>query len=81
MTDSGTEIRFDESRPALMNLLTIYQLLTGKGREEIEAHFRGKGYAQLKTELADVTVEFLTPFQERVHAINDDELDRIFEKI
>lgn len=80
VTDSGTDIRFDESRPALMNLLTIYQLLTGKGREEIEAHFAGKGYAQLKTDLADVTVEFLTPFQERVRSITDDELDRIFEK-
>src|SRR5918998_444466 len=73
VTDSGTEIRFDQSRPALMNLLTIYQLLTGKGREEIEAPFAGKGYAQLKTELADVTVEFLTPFQERVRSIDDDQ--------
>jgi tryptophanyl-tRNA synthetase len=80
VTDSGTEIRFDESRPALMNLLTIYQLLTDQEREEIEAHFAGKGYAQLKNELADVTVEFLTPFQERVRSVNDEELDRIFEE-
>jgi tryptophanyl-tRNA synthetase len=77
VTDSGTEIRFDESRPALQNLLTIYQLLTGKGREEIEAHFADRGYAQLKSELAEVTIEFLTPFQERVRAISDDELERI----
>jgi tryptophanyl-tRNA synthetase len=80
VTDSGTEIRFDESRPALTNLLTIYQLLTNKEREEIEAHFVGKGYGQLKTELSDVTVEFLTPFQERVRNITDEELDRIFEE-
>ena len=65
MTDSGTEIRFDESRPAITNLLTIYQLLTGKQPAEIEAHFAGKGYAQLKSELADVTIEFLRPLQER----------------
>lgn len=77
VTDSGTEIRFDESRPALQNLLTIYQLLTGKGRDEIEAHFAGSGYAALKTELAEVTIEFLAPFQERLRAISDDELDRI----
>jgi tryptophanyl-tRNA synthetase len=77
VTDSGTEIRFDESRPALLNLLTIYQLLTNKGREEIEAHFAGKGYAQLKTALADLTVEFLTPFQDRMRSISDDQLDRI----
>ena len=75
--DSGTEIRFDESRPAITNLLTIYQLLTGKSSEEIEEHFAGKGYAQLKSELADVTVEFLRPFQERMRSIGDEELHRI----
>jgi tryptophanyl-tRNA synthetase len=78
VTDSSTEIRFDDARPALLNLLTIYQLLTGKHEEEIEAHFAGKGYAQLKNELADVTIEFLTPFQERMRNISDAELDRIF---
>ncbi|MBD0371639.1 MAG: tryptophan--tRNA ligase [Pyrinomonadaceae bacterium] len=78
VTDSGTEIRFDETRPAITNLLTIYQLLTGRTREEIEAHFEGKGYAQLKSDLAEATVEFLTPFQERFRGISDEELDRIF---
>jgi tryptophanyl-tRNA synthetase len=77
VTDSGTEIRFDPSRPAITNLLTIYQLLTGKGGEEIEAHFDAKGYAQLKSELAEVTIEFLRPFQERVRGISDEELHRI----
>ena len=77
VTDSGTEIRFDESRPAITNLLSIFQLLTGKEPSEVEAHFEGKGYAQLKSELADVTIEFLRPFQERMHAISDEELRRI----
>jgi tryptophanyl-tRNA synthetase len=79
VTDSGTEIRFDETRPALSNLLTIYQLLTRQTPPEIEAHFAGKGYAQLKGELADVVVEFLRTFQERVRSISDEELDRILE--
>lgn len=79
VTDSGTEIRFDESRPAITNLLTIFQLLTGKLPLEIEDHFANKGYAQLKQELADVTIEFLQPFQERVRAIRDDELSDILE--
>ena len=79
VTDSGTEIRFDESRPALTNLLTIYQLLTQRASSEIEEHFAGQGYAQLKGELADVVVEFLQPFQERVRGISDEELDRILE--
>ena len=34
VTDSGTEITFDESRPAITNLLTIYQLMSGKTAEE-----------------------------------------------
>jgi len=77
VTDSGTEIRFDESRPAITNLLTIYQLLTGKSPQEIEEHFAGKGYAQLKGELADVTIEFLRPLQERAEGISDEELGRL----
>jgi len=77
VTDSGTEIRFDDSRPAITNLLTIYQLLTGQPDGEIESHFAGRGYAQLKQDLADLTVDFLRPFQERVKGIGAEQLDRI----
>ena len=80
VTDSGTEIRFDESRPAINNLLEIYHLMTGKSQAEIEDHFAGKGYAQLKGDLADATVEFLTPIQQRVREITDDQLDQILEQ-
>jgi tryptophanyl-tRNA synthetase len=77
VTDSGTEIRFGEERPAISNLLTIYQALTGKTAAEIERHFEGKGYAQLKTELADVTIEFLRPLQERAAGYTDEEIGRV----
>jgi tryptophanyl-tRNA synthetase len=77
VTDSGTDIRFDETRPAITNLLTIYQLLTGKSREQIEEHFAGHGYARLKNDLAEVTIEFLTPFQERVKNTSDAQLDKV----
>ena len=77
VTDSGTEIRFDASRPAITNLLTVYQLLTGQSPEQIETHFSGKGYAQLKQDLADATIEFLKPLQDRARQISDDELNRI----
>ena len=77
VTDSGTEVRFDDARPAITNLLSIYQLLTGKPQTEVEAHFEGKGYAFLKSELADVTIEFLRPFQERMTSIGDGELQGI----
>lgn len=77
VTDSGTDIYFDETRPAIKNLLTIYQLLTGKTADECVAHFDGKGYGQFKTELAEVTVEFLRPFQERVKDYDDQSLKAI----
>jgi tryptophanyl-tRNA synthetase len=60
--------------------LTIYHLLTNKSSSEIEDHFSGKGYAKLKEELADVTIEFLKPFQERVRSIDDDKLDQILQQ-
>jgi len=71
VTDSGTEITFDESRPAITNLLTIYQLVTDKTSDECVAHFEGKGYGQFKAELAEAVVEFLKPFQERVNQFDD----------
>ena len=77
VTDSGTEINFDDSRPAIKNLLTIFQLLTGKTADECIAHFAGKGYGQFKTDLADATIEFLKPFQDRVSNYNDEELSAI----
>ncbi|HEY8410951.1 MAG TPA: tryptophan--tRNA ligase [Pyrinomonadaceae bacterium] len=80
VTDSGTEIRFDESRPAINNLLEIYHLMTGKSQSEIEQHFAGKGYAQLKGDLADATIEFLGPIQQRVREITDDQLNEILEQ-
>src|SRR5437588_968079 len=80
VTDSGTDINFDESRPAINNLLTIYHLLTNKSQAEIEEHFTGKGYAALKQELAEVCIDFLKPIQQRVRGIDDDKLDQILDQ-
>jgi len=77
VTDSGTEITFDPERPAITNLLTVYQLLTGKKRADCETHFAGKGYGQLKTELAEVVVEFLRPFQQKVKDYDEATLNNI----
>jgi len=79
VTDSGTEIRFDQTRPAINNLLEIYHLITGKTQTQVEEHFAGKGYAQLKGHLADATIEFLRPIQQRVKDITDDQLNEILQ--
>jgi len=80
VTDSGTEIRFDPSRPAISNLLEIYHLITAQSPPQVEEHFAGKGYAQLKGDLAQATVEFLLPIQQRVREITDEQLDRILDQ-
>jgi tryptophanyl-tRNA synthetase len=71
-TDSGREVRFDESRPGIFNLLTIYQLFTGEESRDIEARFEGKGYGDFKKALAEVVVEGLRPLQERYHQLADE---------
>jgi tryptophanyl-tRNA synthetase len=77
VTDSGTTIEFDETRPAISNLLSIYQILTGTTPDECVAHFEGKGYGHFKNELAETVVEFLRPFQERVKEFDDETLQSI----
>jgi len=64
-TDSMREIKFDQSRHGINNLLTIYQLLTGKEPGIIEDHFAGKSYKDLKEQLAEIVIESLKPLQER----------------
>jgi tryptophanyl-tRNA synthetase len=68
-TDSQRDVVFDESRPGINNLLTIYQIFTGEKNKEIEAKFAGKGYGDLKKALAEVVIEGLRPIQERYKAL------------
>ncbi len=71
-TDSQTTVVFDESRPGIYNLLTIYQTFTGQKKEVIEAAFAGKGYGDFKKALAEVVIEGLRPLQERYQALTAD---------
>lgn len=64
-TDSLKEIRFDKGRPGVNNLLTLYQLFSNKSAKEIELHFEGKQYSDLKKDLAEVIIEGLMPIQKR----------------
>jgi tryptophanyl-tRNA synthetase len=72
ITDSGSEIRFDERRPGIYNLLTLYSLLSGLSHAEIEARFEGKGYAPFKQELADLIIGCLSPIQSRYRDLMKD---------
>jgi len=80
VTDAGTEIRFDqEEKPGVSNLLTIYSTLTGSTVPELETRYQGKMYGHLKTDLAEVMVDFITPLRDRTNELMADpaELDRL----
>jgi tryptophanyl-tRNA synthetase len=80
VTDTGREIVFDpENKAGVSNLLTIYSALTERPIADLEATYEGKGYGDLKKDLAEVLVEWVTPLQARVQSYLDDvaELDKI----
>ncbi|MEU4263928.1 MULTISPECIES: tryptophan--tRNA ligase [Streptomycetaceae] len=73
VTDTDTVIRFDaEKKPGVSNLLTIYSTLTGTAVADLEQKYEGQGYGALKTDLAEVMVEFVTPFRTRTQEYLDD---------
>ena len=66
VTDSGSEVRFDvEEKPGVSNLLTIFSALTGTAITDLEETYAGRGYGDLKKDLAEVVVDFVTPFRDR----------------
>lgn len=80
VTDAEREIRYDpEAKPGVSNLLTIMATLTDRKVDEVEAAYAGKGYGDLKSDLAEVVTEFTAPLAGRVAGYLDDraELDRI----
>jgi tryptophanyl-tRNA synthetase len=80
VTDTETVIRYDpEAKPGVSNLLTIYSALTGESVAALEDKFAGRLYGALKTELAEVFMEWVAPFRARTREFLDDpaELDAI----
>jgi tryptophanyl-tRNA synthetase len=82
VTDSGTEIRAGEDKPALTNLLTIFSAVSDRSIADLEDEYRGKGYAAFKAGLTDALNGFLAPFQRRYSEILESgaELDRILDE-
>lgn len=74
VTDSGSEIVYQDDKPALKNLINIYSLLSNKTTTELEKLYAGKGYADFKNDLAEVIITFLTPFQEKYNALSDEKV-------
>ena len=82
VTDSGATIEYDEQRPGIANLMTIYAAVTDKSFAGIEKDYAGQGYGKFKADLADAVVEFLKPVQARYRELIGDraELARMLQR-
>jgi len=80
VTDTEREVRFDvDAKPGVSNLLSIHAALSGTPMAQLETAYEGKGYGDLKKDVAEVVVGAVTPFRERTLELMADpaELDRI----
>jgi tryptophanyl-tRNA synthetase len=72
VTDTGREVRAAPDKPGVSNLLVLYSALSDRPVSELEQAYEGKGYGDLKADLADVVVAFAEPYQERFRAWMED---------
>jgi tryptophanyl-tRNA synthetase len=80
VTDTGREVVADPvDKPGVTNLLTIHAALSGDSIATLEDRFAGRGYGDLKKEVAEVVADELTPIRTRTQELLDDpaELERI----
>jgi tryptophanyl-tRNA synthetase len=80
VTDTGREVVSDPvDKPGVTNLLALHSALSGSSVAELEAHFAGRGYGDLKKELAEVVADVVTPIRQRTQELLDDraELERL----
>lgn len=82
-TDSGTEVKFNEKeKPGISNLLTIHSLFSGMPTSAIEKVYVGKGYGEFKKGVAEVVIDGLATFQERLGELQKDSMhtDKILQE-
>jgi tryptophanyl-tRNA synthetase len=80
VTDTGREVVNDpEATAGVSNLLAIHSALSGRSMADLEEHFAGSGYGDLKKEVAEVVTESLAPIRRRTQELLDDpaELERV----
>ncbi|PPF67071.1 tryptophan--tRNA ligase [Clavibacter michiganensis] len=80
VTDTEREIRFDRGeKPGVSNLLTILSAFEGTAVLALEERYAGRGYGDLKKDVAEVVTGVFEPIRARTLELLDDpaELDRV----
>ena len=72
-TDPIKGLTFDDpERPECDNLLTLYQILSNKTKEEVAVECQDMGWGQFKPLLTETTIEALKPIQDKYHELMGD---------
>lgn len=82
VTDSIGVINYSEDQPGVMNLLNILSAINSTSTEELVEYYKDKGYADLKSDVADAIIKELSPIQEKVHELlnNKSYLESIYKE-
>lgn len=72
VTDSGSQVKAADDKPAIKNLLNIFSGVTGKSISELEQEFEGKNYGEFKNALSDTLIAHLEPIQKKYHELLSD---------
>jgi tryptophanyl-tRNA synthetase len=73
VTDSGSEVRYDEeNKPGISNLINIYAAVTDKNVIEVEHEFENARYGEFKAAVGEAVVSALTPVRERYAQLMQD---------
>jgi tryptophanyl-tRNA synthetase len=74
VTDAGREVVADpEAKPGVTNLMTILAALSDRTTAQVEDDFAGRGYGDLKKQVAEAFSEHFGPFRERTLELVADE--------
>jgi tryptophanyl-tRNA synthetase len=73
VTDSGSEITDDDSKPGVKNLIHIQSALSGKSPHEIVQYYVGKQYGHLKIDTAQWMISAVAPIRTRVEELMKDQ--------
>jgi tryptophanyl-tRNA synthetase len=82
ITDSDNEIRYNEEKPGISNLIDIYTAVTGKTIEETEKEFASAGYGDFKIAVGEAVANMLKPIQDRYQELTQDKayIDKVIKE-
>ena len=63
VTGSSRDYADTKGNAGILNLLTVFSLVSGKSVDAVRLEYEGKGYSVFKRDLAEHTIEFLRPMQ------------------